>query len=307
MPKFFDPTNHPKRAVSTATINGNILTLSGTTTNGKDANIYINGILNTTHAIVSGTSLTTTAAAWVLANYEFYLTKGFVVSSSGAVITVNPKYEWDTVNRIAVTIVTEDTLTGTVTGVFEPDLAKAKTWQVTLNCNTLIKYPKNAVDGDKIRLEIKNTSTYTVTWSALGFYFVGGTEPTITQSGISTVEATINTSFFPRIDTVTLNVGSGGTATVTAGGVSKTATYNSSFTQTATDFKNTAAFVAAYLAVGLVLTSNGADIIFTAATKAANYYADAKIVNLTTDLMGSVVVTREGRAQANTVMLDVKQ
>jgi hypothetical protein len=307
MPKFFDPVNHPSRSVSQATINGNILTLSGTTTNGKDADIYINGIKNTVHAIVSNTSLTTTAAVWVTANYDFYLTKGFKVSSAAAVITVVPSHDWDTVNRIVVTIITDDTLTGSVTGTFEPDLYKAKTWQVTLNCDTVINRPKNATEGDRIRIEIKNTSSYTVTWEALGFYFVGGAEPEVTHSGITTVEAVVNTSFFPKVDVITLT-GSSGTANVTVGGLKKLATFGTteaSLDQTGEDFYTS--WVNAYAAIGLTLTEAAGVLTFTAASKVANHYAAATIVNVTTDLAGSVVSTPQGRVQANTVVLDVKQ
>jgi len=306
--KFFDPVNHPKRSVSRLTIYGSVLTLSGTTTNDKEAKITINGIDNTENAVVVGSSLTDTAAAWVLANYEFYKAKGFLVSSAAAVITVVPLYGWETVNSIHVTITTVDTLTGSLTGVFEPDMSKAKTFQITLTCNITVKKPLGAVEGDRIRIEFKNPSTYTVSWAANGFHFIGGTEPTVTTTGICIVEATVNEGFFPRTDVITLT-GSSGTANITAGGITRLATFaaagSTDLDQTGEDFYDS--WVVDFAFVGLALTEAAGVLTFTPTTRAANFYPVAKIVNVTTDLSGTVVSTPEGRLQAGYVPLDVKQ
>jgi hypothetical protein len=312
MPKFFDPVNHPKRSVNRVTINPNKVILDGGGSGTLD--IYINGIKNTTIATYAGASYTTTATNWVTANAAFYLAKGFVVSntstgSASATIVVTPRHGWDTVNRINVTAPTIDTLSATFAGTFEPDLFVAKTWEVTLNCNTTVKYPRNAQEGDRIRLEFYDTSTYTVSWDTNGFFFVGGTEPTVTTTGYTTVEGVVNQGFYPRVDTITLS-GSSGTASIIAGGLaSKTITWGSNDTTvTAHGFTTgSAANTAAYLAVGIVLTHSGADIIFTAATRAANFLPIPRIATLTGDLAGTVVSVPEGRIQCNTVYLDIKQ
>jgi hypothetical protein len=311
MPKFFDPVNHPKKAVNRVTINPNKVILDGGGSGTLD--IYINGIKNTTIATYAGASYTTTATNWVTANKAFYLTKGFVVSntstgSASATIVVTPAFGWDTVNRINVTAPTIDTLSATFAGTFEPNLAVAKTWEVTVNCNITVKYPKNADEGDRIRLEFKNTSTYTVSWDALGFYFVGGTEPTATTNGICTVEGVVNMGFFPRQEVFTLT-GTSGTATITVGGLAKTATFaaggSTDLDQTGEDFD--ASWHDYYDAVGYHITEAAGVITFTAITRAANFAPPSKVLTLTGNLSATIVSTPEGRIQCNTVVLDVKQ
>ena len=307
MPKFFDPVNHPKRSVDRVTINPNKVILDGG--GSGTINISINGILNTVIATYAGASYTTTATNWVAANRAFYLTKGFVVSntatgSASATIVVTPAAGWDTVNRINVTAPTIDTLSATFAGTFEPNLAQAKTFQVTLNCNTTVTYPKNAVDGDKIRLEFKNTSTYTVAWDTLGIFFVGGTEPTVTTNGYTTVEGLVNVGFYPRRDVITLT-GTTGTATITAGRLAKLATFGDSLSDTADDFVTS--WATAYAAIGITVTASSGTLIFVPATKDANYYPIPTILGVLTNLSGTVAQQHEGRVQMGTVMLDVKQ
>lgn len=64
-----------------------------------------------------------------------------------------------------------------------------------------------------------------------------------------------------QVDTVTLS-GTSGSANLSCAGVSSLSEFNTSLTQTATDFVTN--FAADYLAVGVVVTSSGVDIIFTA-------------------------------------------
>lgn len=80
MGKYFDPNNQSPKAINKVTINANIITLSGTSTDGHAAYITINGIVNTTNLSYL-TSVTITAAAWVLANYDFYKVRGFNVAN----------------------------------------------------------------------------------------------------------------------------------------------------------------------------------------------------------------------------------
>jgi hypothetical protein len=304
MPKFFDPVNHPKKAVNTITLYGNVITLDGG--GAGTGNITINGILNTT-LVTYATGYTETATAWVLANAAFYKTKGFVVTSSGAAISVTPLYEWDTVNRINAVFTSVATLTATTTTVFEPNLAIAKTWNVTLAHNTTVKYPKNAVHGDKIRIMFYNPSTYTVAWDVLGFFFIGGTEPTVTTTGYCVIEGVVNEDSYPKYDTMTLT-GTSGTAYVTAGGLKTLMLWgvggSEDLDETGEDFVTS--FLDAYAAVGIALTEDTGVVTFTPTTKAAAFHTTS-IKNYSGDLAGVVVTTRGGRIQCGYTPLDIKQ
>jgi len=101
-------------------------------------------------------------------------------------------------------------------------------------------------------------------------------------------EAGTYSIFGSDVATITLT-GSSGTADITVNGITKTATFNSSLTQTATDFVT--ANAAAYLAAGIVLTSDTADLIFT--VNATEGYpiitVDAEIENKTGNLDGTIV------------------
>lgn len=303
MPKYFDLANYPKRASNQVTIFGSILTLTGTS---GTANITINGVLNTVIATFAST-LTATAAAWVVANYEFYKLKGFLVSSAAALITVVPANSWDTVNRVnaSVSAAVSGNLSGTNTGVFEPDLTKAKTWQVIFGRAIAVKKPKGLIEGDRIRLELKATGAYATTFDIDGFLFPGGTENAQTSTSIDTVTGTVNISMFPREDRVTIT-GTVGTATIVAGGVSAVATFDTNLTTTASNFVT--ANAAAYLAVGLILTSAAAVLTFKSdATRIVENYVTATIVNTTTDLDGTVVKALAGRILVDAAVKDIKQ
>jgi len=93
-----------------------------------------------------------------------------------------------------------------------------------------------------------------------------------------------------QVDTVTL-AGESGTANISeAGGLIKLATWNTSLTQTATDFA--ASHAAAYALVGITVTSSGADIIFTS-TLVGMPFDHPVITNVTPDLAGNVVNTTD--------------
>lgn len=302
MPRFFDPANQSKRLATQVTIYGNVLTLTGTS---GTANITINGVLNTTIATFA-TDLTTTANNWIAANFEFYKQRGFLVSAAAGVITVVPAWAWDSVNRINVTIANATTnLSGTLAGTFEPDLSKAKTWQVTFGQNITIRKPRGMVEGDRIRLELKATGAYTTTFAIDGFFFPGGTENVQTSTSIDTVTGTVNVSMFPRADRITLT-GTSGTANITVAGLTKLATWNTSLTQTATDFVTSHA--TAYAAIGITVTAASGVLTFTATTRtAANIYGTPTIVNVTTNLAGTIVFVPEGRVLVDAAAKDIKQ
>ena len=93
---------------------------------------------------------------------------------------------------------------------------------------------------------------------------------------------------FKQVETVTLS-GTSGTATISAtGGLTKTVTFDTDLTTTASNFVTTNA--ADYLAEGVVLTSSGADLIFTAQTSGVEF-TQPTIVNATGDLIGTVTAS----------------
>ena len=101
-----------------------------------------------------------------------------------------------------------------------------------------------------------------------------------------------------QVETVTLT-GTSGTAEITvAGGLTKTVTFNTSLTQTATDFDSDHS--AAYTAEGITVTTSGADIIFTAAVAGTPFDAPV-ITNLTGDLDGSVVATTANASKSGDI------
>lgn len=91
-----------------------------------------------------------------------------------------------------------------------------------------------------------------------------------------------------RVDTITLT-GTSGTATILCNGVSKTATFATNLATTAANFVS--ANAADYLASGVVLTSNGADLIFTALVAGVNFSGNTTATNASVDLAGTVVAT----------------
>ena len=91
---------------------------------------------------------------------------------------------------------------------------------------------------------------------------------------------------YTQVETVTLS-GLSGTATITlAGDLTKTLTFYTSLTLTASDFVT--ANAAAYLVEGIVLTSDGEDLIFTA-NVSGTHFTQPLITNASGDLAGTVV------------------
>jgi len=171
--KYFDPANQSPRMVNKLILGANVITLSGTSTDGHTAAITINGILN--YANVSYlTSTTVTATAWCLANFNYYKAKGFLVTNVAGVITVNPAHSWDTTNRIDVSITTlTGTLTGTYKSTFTLDGSKARIWEVVLTTSEVIfATPVGMKDGMTVKLILLSSTTSAVTTST-SFYING--------------------------------------------------------------------------------------------------------------------------------------
>lgn len=101
-----------------------------------------------------------------------------------------------------------------------------------------------------------------------------------------------NTVAVAELDTVTLT-GTSGTGNITVNGVAYLATFNTSLTQTAADFVTSHAATIAARMNGIVVTSSGADVIFTASIPGALQTVSG-CVNASGNLAGSSVNTTAG-------------
>ena len=159
----YQSINYSPKMVQRITLAANIITLTGSS---GTADITINGTKNTT-SFTYASGLTTDAATWVLANFNFYKLRGFLVSAAAGVITVNPAHGWDTTNRISATIanLTGD-ISGTYTGTLTLDGSKAKIWEVIFTTASVnIASPVGMKDGDQIKIGLISTVTTSVTTS----------------------------------------------------------------------------------------------------------------------------------------------
>jgi hypothetical protein len=112
-----------------------------------------------------------------------------------------------------------------------------------------------------------------------GYNFSGATDVTNISGELDGSSGILQTHVAgqKRIDTITLSE-TGGTADITCDGLTKRCIYNDSLTATASGFVT--AYASAYLAGGVVVTSDGADIIFTAQYAGQNFTGDTTIVNV---------------------------
>jgi hypothetical protein len=111
-------------------------------------------------------------------------------------------------------------------------------------------------------------------------------------TGIIYRALTNNLASKAQIDTITLTslLGSGTADVTAAGGLTKTATFNTDLPTTASDF--VAAYAVDYAAVGIVISTTGiGDIVFTAAVAGVPFTSPV-ITNVVPDLAGTVVNTQ---------------
>jgi hypothetical protein len=129
---------------------------------------------------------------------------------------------------------------------------------------------------------------------------------------LGSATGTVNTDAFPREDRITLT-GSTGTANITAGGLTKLATFAAGgtidLTQTAADFVTS--WAAAYLAIGITVTATTGVLTFKVTSAdpktAANFYAIPTIANVTTDLLGTIVSVPRGRVVMDAPAVNIIQ
>jgi hypothetical protein len=98
-----------------------------------------------------------------------------------------------------------------------------------------------------------------------------------------------------RVDTITLT-GSTGTLNITVGGITSLATFSMTLSITAQDFVT--AYESDYDAVGIVLTSSGADLIFTAKVAGTEFDGETSLVNASGNLFGSIAYTTSSYSES---------
>lgn len=171
-----------------------------------------------------------------------------------------------------------------------PNCDRYQIFDIILGVNTTISNPKHVRAGDLLYFYIRQTGSYTLGFGDL--YKLGDYVVSTGGAAVDTLVAQAMHS--QQVDTLTLS-GASGTGKITGPGMIEGAvTFNTSLTQTATDYVT--AYADAYLAKGIILTSSGADLIFTALVP-GNGFTSPSFTNLTGDLAGSVVNTVENKPQ----------
>jgi hypothetical protein len=163
--KYFDSRSYVPKVIKGTILGNNVVTLTGSSGTAK---ISINGVANTTNASYAGASLTTTAANWVTANYNYYKAKGFIVTSASEVITVAAVNPWDTASRINVTIANLTTnLSGTLTSILTIDLSNVGLFYpvTTIDTTTKIVAGIKPIAGGSATIRLIGDGTNTPTFS----------------------------------------------------------------------------------------------------------------------------------------------
>lgn len=165
--------DHPDRDIVTETMALNVLTLTGTT---GTATVTVDG---QDYLATFATSLTVTAANFVIDHAEALLKRGITVTADTGVLTFTR-----TVGHVNVSIANLTTdLSGTLTSIYTPDMDAGRIFRLTSQAAFTIAAPIHPIDGGNITLEITAGGTHAITWNA-AYQFAGGTEPTQTASGL---------------------------------------------------------------------------------------------------------------------------
>lgn len=183
--KYFDQENSSRGVIAIA-VNANVVTLTGAT---GTANITVDG---TAYLATFATSLTVTAANWVALHRAALLLRGIRASSAAAVITLTRKNPQIVSNRVTATIANASgDLNGTLAATFRPDFNTARVYKLTIGCAVSMTNPIGMRDGAPVRLELKASGSFAVTYGD-DYQFPGGTEHTQTASGLDILEGFYN-------------------------------------------------------------------------------------------------------------------
>ena len=143
-------------------------------------------------------------------------------------------------------------------------------------------------DYAAIGIILSGTTTLVFTGTVLGLTIGAGAVSAAVSGNLTGTVAATTPLNVVQVDTLTLT-GTSGTANIAgAGGLTKLATFDTDLTTTAAAFVT--AHAAAYLVEGIVLTSSGAGLIFTA-NVAGTRFTHPTITTLTLTLSGANVLT----------------
>jgi len=157
--------------------------------------------------------------------------------------------------------------------------------------------PITAIDRTTSAIFAGVTATYPIT--ASGGFTTSNTACCYPNGNPSALLASDFGAAAKQVDTLTLT-GTSGTATISgAGDLTRTATFDTDLTTTAGNFVT--AYASDYLGQDIVLTSSGADLVFTALVAGVGFTSPS-IANATTDLAGSVVNTTANSTGKNAVV-----
>lgn len=281
---------------------------------GTGGAALITGVGGLTNSVIFDTDLNTTAANFVTNQGADYTAVGITVTSDNANIIFTANVAG---TSFATPVITTDwgDLTGTVTATQANVVAVKQVETITLTgtdgealveaAGGLSKEVRFLTDltAAATAFVAQHASAYltegiVVTSSTNNIIFTattagtGFTSPTITNTpwdlDATIVHTQANVAKVAQVETLTI-AGTAGKFTVTGtGSLSKVGEYTTSLTQTATNFVTL--YAANYLTAGVVLTSSGADIIFTSATAGTSIIAPT-FTAITNDMGGTVVNT----------------
>lgn len=240
-------------------------------------------------------TLGTTASDFVTAHAAAYLAQGVVVTADGVTLIfeasvagtpfvaptvlngsgdLDGTVEHTTANRVAIaqvhTLALEGTI-GTSNVVDAGGLTKAMTFDTDLTttaANFVTAHAAAYLGQGIVVTSLLEDLIFTANVAGVGF-----TVPTVdlTAGDLAggVVNTTANVTALKQIDTLTVTGDSGVSAVTAAGGLSKLITFATDLTTTAANFVT--AHAAAYAAQNIIVTSNLADIIFTASTAGTSF------------------------------------
>lgn len=283
------------------------------------------------HATIDGkaltfvTDLTTTAANFVTANADYFLeTYNLVLTSEDEILTFTlAAAEYEEFTPIDITSVAGN-LSGSVANTQANVAAVAQVETVTLTgTNGTAKIVVSGLETKYAEFDTDLSTTaanfvtdnedyyagegIVLTSNAADLIFTSATDGTAINApavsnkpdiNATVVHTTANVTAVKQKETLTLT-GSSGMAIITGtGGIMNTAVFDTDLSTTATNFVTAQA--ADYLAQGVVLTSDGADLIFEASTAGTSFVAPV-ITTDTGNLSGTVAHTTANRVAVKQV------
>jgi hypothetical protein len=191
-------------------------------------------------------------------------------------------------NRIAVAQIITVTKTPSIVDMYltingnEYGPTAWDTNEATTIINFLAAYEVAIESTENVTISYSSGTSVTVTANLAGIGF--------TYSGSSiTIDLTqANVTALKRIDTVTLDTGTSGTANILCDGVAKSVTFINSYAETASLFETD--WAASYSPGGVVVAASGDSVIFTSASGGVDFTGATTITNVPNIYRGSIKI-----------------